>query len=90
MVIKLGFFEFRARADQFTRKGEKYTFKQKVVGSRKVTLDYKKGQVSIALKGVELGKYDKGAPPVTVSIEFADVRFEDTPKMTSTGKSLRY
>ena len=90
VVIRLGIFTFTAKADRFTQKGDKWVFSQRVVGTRKVTLDYKKGRVSISLRGVELGAYDSGLVPVTVSVEFGNVRFADMPVMGSNGKSLRY
>ena len=90
VVIRLGGFAFTARANQFTRKGDKWTFKQKALAIRKVTLDFGKGRVAISLKGVELGSHARGAVQLPLSIEFDDVRFADVPVLSSSGKSLRY
>ncbi len=57
---------------------------------RKVTVDYAKGLLTIALKGIELGAYDKGESAVPLCIEFDDIRFEDQPVLTGNGKSLKY
>ena len=75
---------------QLARKGDKDRFNQSAIGTRKVTVDWRKGLISITLKRVELDDFESGAVPVTVSIEFADVRFEDTPVLSGNGKSLRY
>ena len=64
---------------------------EKVDGSRrKVTLDYGKGVISIALKGIDLGAWDKGTAPIPMMVEFDGIRLEDTPVMTVRKKSLRY
>ena len=88
--IALGDFEFRAPGGQFTRKRDRYRFNQKLLGSRKVTLDYAKGVVTISLAGVELGSFEKGSVPVFVSIAFGEVRFADVPMLSGNGKSLKY
>jgi len=90
VVVTLGYFTFRAPANQFKKKGDRWLFSQKVFGARKITLDYKKGLATISLKGVAVGSYPTGPIRVRVGVEFAGVRFEDTPEMTCTGKSLKY
>jgi hypothetical protein len=89
-VVRLGFFEFVAKADQFKRSGDKWTFTQQVFGTRKVTLDYQRGLATVALRGVELGHHPKGAANVPLEVEFGDVWFADSPVMSSTGRALKY
>ncbi|MHC4911312.1 MAG: hypothetical protein ACYTF9_16545, partial [Planctomycetota bacterium] len=88
--IGLGTFTFTAKSDQFTRRGDKWIFTQRVLGTRRVSLDFRAGKVSISLQAVELGEFAQGAMPVGVSIAFGDLLVEDAPVMKSTGKSLRY
>ena len=56
----------------------------------KITLDYAKGIAVIKLKGVELGVFEAGEVPVLLRITSDTIHFEDTPVLTSTGKSLKY
>jgi hypothetical protein len=90
VTVRFGFFEFAAPGAQFRRVGDKWSFQQKGVGTRTVTLDYAKGLFTVSLKGVELGSYEKGVIPVRVGVDFGEVLFEDTPDMTSTGGAVRY
>jgi titin len=89
--IRFGTFELRIPGTDLTRSGDKWGFKEVVAHrARSVSLDYAKGQASIVLGAVELGSHAPGADPVRVTVEFGDVFFEDTPAMSSTGKSVKY
>ena len=90
VTVTVGTFTLKFPSGQFTRRNDRYKYSQKVLGRRKVTVDFAKGTFTVSLAGVELGPYEKGSVPVTVSIEFESVRFRDTPLMTGNGKSLRY
>jgi hypothetical protein len=79
VVVSLGFFEFTAAGDQFSRKGDTWIFQQKLLGNRKVVLDYAKGRIAISLSGIELGTYAQGPTRIHFAVDVGDLHFEDTP-----------
>jgi len=90
VTVKFGFFEFDVTSEQFTPKGNKFVFKQKVFGSRKVTLDYAKGTISISIGGVELGSPGGDGIPVRFAVGLGPLRFASQPVLSRRKGSLKY
>ena len=90
MRVEIGALKFTAPSGLFTRKKDRYQFTQKVFGTRRVTVDYAKGVISISLAGVEMGAVEGGNGPVPFSLEVDDMRFADAPQMTGSTKALKY
>jgi len=90
VTVKLGFFEFEVTSEQFTPKGNKFVFKQKGFGSRKVTLDYAKGTISIAISGVELGTPGGDGIPVRFAVGLGPLQFASRPVLSGRKRSLKY
>jgi hypothetical protein len=88
--VKLGFFEFDVPGDQFTPKGSKLLFKQKVFGTRKVTLDYAKGTISVSLGGVEVGNHSDDGIPIRFAFELGSLSFASQPVFSVRKGSLKY
>lgn len=88
--VKFGTFDMVVPGGGFTRAGDKWSFRESGLGSTSITLDYAKGAFAFVVRGVELGAHAAGADSVRTVVEFGDVRFDDTPQMASTGKSVRY
>jgi hypothetical protein len=95
VLLHLDRFEFRAKGTEFRTAGNRQTFSIRAsVGAltiaRKVVLDWAKGTVQVSLVGADLGEFEVGAVPVSVSLEIGAVKCGDTYVAACNGKSLKY
>ena len=90
MSILLGFFEYEVTSDQFTKKGSKFLFSEKVFGARKVTLDYAKGTISLSVGGVEVGVYSNDGIPIRFALNLGTLRFVSQPVLSVNKGSMKY
>jgi hypothetical protein len=88
--VLLGFFEFEVTGDQFTKKGSRFLFSEKVFGARKVTLDYAKGTISLSVGGVEVGVYNDDGIPIRFALELGSLRFVSQPVFSVNKGSMKY
>ena len=90
VTVKFGFFDFEVTGDQFTQKGSKFLFKEKVFGARKVTLDFAKGTISLSIGGVELGVLNNDGIPVRFALGIGALRFASQPVLSVGKGSAKY
>jgi CSLREA domain-containing protein len=87
--LTIGFgevFEVTVPGTSFQKLGDRFVF----AGPPRVTLDFRREQLSLRAEGVDLGAFADGLQPLRVLVELGDdVRANDV-QVVRRGKSLRY